>query len=315
MIQSEETRVKMEFAMRKEKNTNGFTLIELLVVISIIALLLGILMPALNKARTSAQALICATNLKNYGVAMHAYAADNREKAPYMTTWLYSRQTQQRGLDSGDIPLECRWHEDTDRPDGSLWPYMADKNVHLCPTFKRHALRLGIDGCPNRGSHSRRTRFEVNYSYSMNWFVGFDWQTFITMRPPAGKTSGQVMNEQEISMKLSRVSRTGECFAFSEENLWTIGASQWDNGNGRKTYNAVVLNDNALWLNANKDKPDAATDNIATYHKTPGGRLNDGEANLVFVDGHAESMRGVPGRGAYETYGKPYRGHDNLNIW
>ena len=54
----------------------GFTLIELLVVIAIIAMLLAILMPALNKVKKIAQRVVCGTNLKGFGNAMMVYAND-----------------------------------------------------------------------------------------------------------------------------------------------------------------------------------------------------------------------------------------------
>jgi prepilin-type N-terminal cleavage/methylation domain-containing protein/prepilin-type processing-associated H-X9-DG protein len=59
-----------------KNNARGFTLIELLVVIAIIALLLAILLPALGKAKKQAQATRCLANLKQIGLAMHAYAGD-----------------------------------------------------------------------------------------------------------------------------------------------------------------------------------------------------------------------------------------------
>ncbi len=54
----------------------GFTLVELLVVIAIIAMLLAILMPALNKVKRLAQRLVCTTNLKGMGTALVVYAND-----------------------------------------------------------------------------------------------------------------------------------------------------------------------------------------------------------------------------------------------
>ncbi len=81
---------------------SAFTLIELLVVISIIALLVGILLPALNAARKTAQTAVCLSNLRQTGIGIHGYATDYESATPPSIVWEFT-------TDDGRKPRNAEW--------------------------------------------------------------------------------------------------------------------------------------------------------------------------------------------------------------
>jgi len=149
----------------------GFTLIELLVVIAIIALLMGMLMPALNRAREQGRRAVCLNHLKTLTLGWIMYADENDDKivngeAYWAPTDGPSAPVPSSGPHQGErywVGNDCAsgFMQGEQRPleiqveairAGALFPYCKAEKVYRCPTGVRGEMRTystayGMNGC------------------------------------------------------------------------------------------------------------------------------------------------------------------------
>lgn len=254
-------RLRMSSSNMNRTPKQGFTLIELLVVIAIIAILAGMLLPALTKAKLKAQGIQCMNNHKHLALGWRMYADDNREVLVYASQ-LYGDLSNPNGKDqyawcTDDLTTDNRssWDINADMVKRPLWSYVGkNSKIYKCPADR--SLVRNTD----TGEMVPRVR-----SISMNLFVGgFDgtdggwsWADIYRIYAKLSDINGQPGPPDKI-------------FLFIDEREDAIN---WGN----------YMTDMAGYSPLNPNLYEFNQDMPGSYHHRAGG--------LSFADGHSEIHR------------------------
>jgi prepilin-type N-terminal cleavage/methylation domain-containing protein len=149
------------------KRRHGFTLVELLVVIGIIALLISILLPALNRAREQAKDVNCKSNMRQIFLACRMAAAENQDYVPRGAK-LWETPTNGTPVERQKTELSTAFlHDSTGVANfefGNIWKHisparLARQQIVLCPADQVGFDRIRYGGVQN---------IQRNFSYSFN---------------------------------------------------------------------------------------------------------------------------------------------------
>ncbi len=240
----------------KRKRMKGFCRAELVVVCFCVALLLSVTVPALTSARSAGKRAVCLANLKTLGAGMRLYAQDHEDKIP---CWGWEFDDINKWFDPTDYQLQKAFEL------GYIWEYVQTRAAFVCPALRaRHNPYLWqtnplhkplVYGWPNPEEPDRPS---FMWSYSVNGQPGMSQNDEQCRANPElvqpSSASVMMLFEQDY---MDHSAFASSVHLFNALNDYTLGAYHLVSG-------SVVEND--------------------IQRKT-------GFGNLVYFDGHVESMR------------------------
>ncbi|HZL37972.1 MAG TPA: DUF1559 domain-containing protein [Tepidisphaeraceae bacterium] len=200
----------------------AFTLVELLVVIGIIAVLISLLMPALNRARENAKQVKCASNLRQLGLAMQMYANDNHDWFPFSASRGAGHQAEDW----------IWWQTGQDLDQSAIAKYLGGKKGGTLEAILR---------CPSDelATHTHGTADPYLYSYSMNYYLGSDhYAAECSKRTEVFNPSDKILLVEEDGRTID----DGRCVWDADQNDLATYHDVRDTGTGERGNACFVDN-------------------------------------------------------------------------
>lgn len=164
---------------RHQTSRHAFTLIELLVVIAIIAILAGLLLPALSKAKARANATVCKSNLKQWAMVTQLYCDDQDDHLPYAWDGF---NTMNNSFDYLLSPY-FRGLQFNSGAQGQSWTNSLSK----CPDRQRERHDANYLEAPPAGSVPASNPWRI--SYAMNYHVSINYVNGVALLPNLVQTA------------------------------------------------------------------------------------------------------------------------------
>ncbi len=280
----------------RQAQSGGFTLIELLVVISIIALLVGILLPALGAARRSAQASVCLGHQRSMGLGIAVYASNNNDwlAGPHSSGMTPSGNGSVTPRDGATNPVQnMDWISPTlgdslglpfDREDRII----AIANDELSCPSNDEITEGGFAGAQNYQSYSATLGFHLLNSADSPYIGNLKNEIFVEnpvgYRPRLDRVGAP--SDKAAAMDGARyVDNWGAAAGVERVTSYNDFSHQIRGGNYME-LGPMTAYDNGPWEYENSNSSDSPLPSALRL-----GFRHNGGLNVVYFDGHGSSMK------------------------